>query len=189
MRFQRLLIALATLGTGLLLAAPAQADPYPATPPDVDVSTGTVSAGGGVTFSGSGYAAGETIIIDVTYSNTGAALSEESTGRFVTAAFPVPEVEVGRTTADSNGDFSVTLQLNQAGTATLTAIGVTSGVTQSQQVTVLTPAAAEDEGLAVTGTPTRVGPEILGGVAAVLVGFVLVMLAFRLRRRNNTEES
>jgi hypothetical protein len=166
-RILGLLLAAATA----VLAAPTTAHAaYPDQPPASSVSSGTVSAGGTITFSGSGFRPGETITIKVRY-NSGA------TDRF-------------STNASSAGTFSINLKLTETGTATLLATGLISGVTATSTVHV-TPSNGNGGGdvsagdvLPKTGGSGRVmASEIIGGTSAILLGLTALWLT-KTRRRN-----
>jgi hypothetical protein len=204
LRVHRLLLVLATAASALFLAAPATAapsaepsattstDPYPDRTPDTAVDKPAVVAGNPVIFSGTGFWPHEVVNIEVAYTNTTASLNESTTGHFTTAYLPVPEVVVASPTTDANGSFSVAVELSQAGTAVLTAMGVQSGHVLNQTVTVTAaPAAAptttSSTQLAVTGLNPRVGAEVIGGASAITVGAFMVWLAFRARRRGTFE--
>jgi hypothetical protein len=165
-RAYRILLLLLASGAALLTAAPAMAEPYPASPPITTVNQGTVSAGRGVVFSGSGYGAGEAITITVVYAN-----GETATINVV---------------ADANGNFSTTVQLTQAGTATLTATGQTTHVVSSANVQVVAgpPPPGDGGGLPVTGAPrSRLVGQLVTGASAVLLGTGLLWVTMMWRRR------
>jgi hypothetical protein len=184
-RAYRILVStLAAVGVAVVMPAAASAEPYPAVPPPAAVSAGTVAAGGSVTFSGTGFIPGETIDISVTYTSTsGTGLrihgrTGGGTDRIVLAG--VPTVVVGHVTASSTGSFSTTVELTQAGTAELVATGESSGVSVSATVHVT----AAGSGLATTGqSGRRLMFEVFGGLAAVMLGGVIVWLALGRRRR------
>ena len=125
-------------------AAGAQATTYPAPPPSVSVSDGTVTPGETFTFSGTGFTPGETIQITISNENT-AASGGAGAGRVGTSVGAVIRPAVVTTVssvADSSGKFSIPITLNEAGVYTLTAKGLTSGKTQSAVVTVAAPTVA-----------------------------------------------
>ena len=186
MRPYRILSLLIATATTLLIApAAAHAEPYPAEPPAAEISDGTVSDGGAVTFTGQGFLPGETVSISISYEGSAAAQAAMSV------------------TADEDGTFSVQLTLSQVGTATLTAVGLMSGVTVTQNVEVL----AEEDGdsgdnggkggddtsagggstLPTTGPSGRgLAFGVYGGVGAILIGAGILWFT-RARRRRPTE--
>jgi hypothetical protein len=142
-------------------AAPSAAFAYPPTPPTGNVSSGTVGTNGHVSFSGT---AGPNEVITVTVTYSSGAPSQTET-----------------VTADGAGAWSIDIQLEHPGTATLSATGLSGTVTQ----TVLVQAASTgDGGLAVTGLAGgRLPQMLLSGFGAVLFGGLLVFAAVRWRRR------
>jgi hypothetical protein len=118
--------------------AAAHAVPYPADPPPAEVSDGIVEPGGTVTFSGSGFLPFEEVTINIDYGSTDseAAVGREPAGGFVLAGAHAMRAAI-TTKADANGNFSVEVPLSKAGTVTLVATGVTSGVSVSSTVEVL----------------------------------------------------
>ncbi|HEU4348277.1 MAG TPA: hypothetical protein VFR35_10860 [Actinoplanes sp.] len=140
MRPYRILSLLIATAAALLIApAAAHAEPYPAEPPASTISDGTVADGGGVIFSGAGFLPGETISISISYegSDSTAAFEGESAARFVLAAATLPRRAAISVIASEEGTFSIRLKLSEVGTATLVAIGLTSGVTVTQTVEVV----------------------------------------------------
>ncbi|MEP7193833.1 MAG: hypothetical protein ABI903_13315 [Actinomycetota bacterium] len=145
-------------------ASPSSAAPY-TTQPTTSVSNQNPVAGGTVTFSGSGFLAGETITITLDNGTT----------------FP-------SVVADASGAFSTTLTLSASlsGTHTLTATGATSGRTSSTTIQVAAASAnagvvPSSGGLAFTGAAV-VGIGALG--ALLLVGGAAMVLATRRRKVN-----
>jgi hypothetical protein len=200
-------ILLLTAVAGLLLAAtPASADPYEPYPPGPapgGVSDTTVPDGGKVTFSGSGYSPYEHVVITVSY-DTGAALRlDQPTRGFadvtaayvparagsaaVPAALPLRKATLA-TDADGNGNWSISVALTEAGTATLSAIG-NMGHSTIQTLTVLPSTSpnsgTSDTSLAVTGENNGrlLALQVAGGGSAVLVGGMLIWFAVGRRRR------
>lgn len=194
MRFQRIVgLLVATAAAVLMAPAAAHAETYPAEPPASTVSDGTVSNGGTVTFSGKGFLPYEKISITIGYggNDSSAAWHGQQSGGYVLAAMPLPRMTKLTVTADANGEFSVEVPLSQVGTATLQAVGMTSGVTITQQVKVLTKDSSSnnsDNSNSGSALPTT-GPggaplyiAVVGGAAAVFIGGALMFLA-RIRRR------
>jgi hypothetical protein len=151
-------------------ATPSNAAPY-TTQPTTSVSNQTPTAGGTVTFSGSGFLAGETITITLDNGTT----------------FP-------SVVANASGAFSTTLTLSASlsGTHTLTATGTTSGRTSSTTIQVAAASAnagavpstgvtPSSGGLAFTGAAV-IGIGALGGL--LLVGGAAMVLAGRRRKVN-----
>lgn len=172
---KRILSAVALSGlVALMGAGGAQATTYPAPAPAVAVSDGTVTPGETITFSGTGFTPGETVEITVsnegqgTGSGSGAGRPGASVGTIV---LPM-EVKTSTVVADASGKFSTQVTLNETGTYTLTAKGLTSGKTQTTVVTVVASQAAAGssatpDNLANTGVENLVlwGAAGLGGVA------------------------
>ena len=201
--FFRRFLGLLALVAAMMFAAPATAyaEPYPASPPNGEVSDGTVQPGGSVTFTGEGFLPFEEISIEVSYggSDNNAAFSGrgQRSGGFVLAAATLPQrLATITTTADENGRFSIQVPLAQAGNATLTATGLTSGVTVTSVVEVIGDGgnggtgggdngSNDDNALPTTGpsgTPTLI--MVSSGAGAVLLGVALVWLV-RARRRSD----
>jgi hypothetical protein len=150
----------------LAFAVPANAAPY-TTQPTVAVSSQTVTAGGSITFSGSGFLPGETVRITVS-----------------------DPITLKSVVADSSGSFStvIVLPAGLTGAQTLTATGLTSGRTASITIQVLAasanpfPTSTATGGLAFTGAAVgAIGA--LGGL--LLIGGGLMMLASRRRKVND----
>ena len=122
----------------LVGAVPAVAANYPAPPPNAAVSDGVVGPGETFVFSGRGFLAGETIVINVTPgarpASTGASIAG-GPSRSVPAKIAMA-AQTFTTTADSNGTFAFPLSISEPGVYTLTATGQTSGVVVSATVTV-----------------------------------------------------
>ncbi|WP_432826452.1 hypothetical protein [Dactylosporangium sp. CA-092794] len=173
MRPHRPLRSLLVAATGVLLssallwaARPAAAEPYPAVPPQITTSTGAVSGGGAVHFTGTGFIPGEEIEITVAYG--------EAQSRVLKTV-----------NADANGDFSTDVTLTEPGTATVAAFGKLSLVRAVATVTVLTPVAAvlPAGDLPTTGDSWhRLAWEVGGGAAALGAGSALLWLTARRRR-------
>jgi hypothetical protein len=151
-------------------ATPANAAPY-TTQPTTSVSNQSPTAGGTITFSGSGFLPGETIAITLDNGTT----------------FP-------SVVANASGAFSTTITLSAglSGTHTLTATGTTSGRTSSTTIQVAAASAnagvvpntgvtPSSGGLAFTGAAV-VGIGALG--ALLLVGGAAMVLASRRRKVN-----
>jgi hypothetical protein len=192
-RFHQIVgLFVAAAATVLIAPAAAHAETYPVEPPASTISDGTVSDGGMVTFSGKGFLPYERISITIGYggSDSAAAMRDQPAGGFVLAALNLPELAKMTVTADGQGAFSVQVPLSQAGTATLLATGLTSGVVVTAKVKVLASGdkntnnnASSGGGLPTTGpggAPLLVA--VGGGAGAVLIGGALILLA-RIRRR------
>ncbi|MFP3462964.1 hypothetical protein R5O87_19195 [Arthrobacter globiformis] len=126
-QMKKYIAALAFAGIiALTGTAPAVAATYPA-PGDENgiVSDGTIARGESITFSGSGYIAGETI--NITFRRTGGQKNSEGQR-------PAPSnfsVTAGRT-----GAFSTTITFPDSGNYMISAVGATSGTTRSAAVVV-----------------------------------------------------
>jgi hypothetical protein len=190
-------LVVAVFAAIVMAPAAAHAEPYPAETPPASVSDGTVEPGGTVTFSGSGFKPFEKISIEVGYSGSDsrAAYRTGTTGGFVLAAARRATIT---TTADGNGNFSIEVPLTEVGTATLTAVGLTSGKTVTSVVEVAPP--SDDNGdndkngdndgndsevsLPTTGPAHRpLVISVAGGMGAILIGAALVWIS-RGRRRD-----
>jgi len=187
----------------LITPAAAQAEPYPAEPPAASISDGEVGDGGTVTFTGEGFLPGETISITISYgASDSTAAAGATAGRFVPAALPLQRRADLTVTATQAGTFSVTLKLTEVGVATLTATGLTSGVTVTQTVRVVdssggegadggdgsggddTTAGGGDGNLPTTGSSGRVlFVSLYAGLGAVLIGAAILWFT-RSRRRS-----
>lgn len=139
---KRVLSAVVLSGAVALVgAAGAQATTYPAPPPGVSVSNGTVAPGKPFTFTGKGFAPGETIRIiaskqGVAASN-GAAGGAGRAGTSVGAVIVPAEETTLTAVAGADGSFSIPIALNDTGVFSLTATGLSSGKTESTVVTVV----------------------------------------------------
>lgn len=200
MRVHRMLgLLIATAMALLIMPAAAQAEPYPAEPPASSVSDGEVADGGFVTFSGEGFLPFERISIEISYNGSDStAAVKDSSGGFVLAALPAQRRAI-TVTATAEGTFSVRLRLTEVGDVVLVATGLTSGVTVTQNVTVVDSTGGDDNGdsgddgdnnadggsgnLPTTGSDGSVLTYTLyGGFGAILLGAGAIWLA-RSRRR------
>jgi LPXTG-motif cell wall-anchored protein len=189
------LAVLALAGTiALAASAPAMAVDYPAPAQQGTVSSATVTAGGTVEFSGTGFTPGETINITVNQTSTAQGAAAPGAGSVtmaVAGALPLAPLSL-TAVANSAGAFSVTIQLNSAGTYVLTAVGAISGHTVT--ATVVAVAALANTGgaaLANTGAPlanTGVDSSLvlwgLVGAGALVAGTASVVVV---RRRAKAE--
>jgi hypothetical protein len=188
MRTWRSLPVLAAVALALgVPATAALAAPYPAPPTQVTVSDGTVSPGEPIVFSATGgFIAGETIRITIRYLSSAARplAGRDASGhstRLVLVGLPERAAAALTTTADSNGGFSVNVTLTAAGTARLTATGLTSDRSVSRIVTVL---GGDGGPLAVTGdSGLRLAVPVGAGAIALFLGGLLVWLVADRRRR------
>ncbi|WP_087873340.1 hypothetical protein [Arthrobacter globiformis] len=106
--------------------APAMAGTYPAPGNENGlVSDGTISRGESITFSASGYTAGETI--NISFQRTGGKKNSEGE-RPAPSNFSV--------IADGTGAFSTSITFTDGGNYTISAVGATSGTTRSAAVVV-----------------------------------------------------
>src|SRR5450631_3956419 len=154
---------------GMIIAMVAFATPSNAasytTQPTTSVSNQAPAAGGTITFSGSGFLAGETITIKLDNGTTFPSVVANAAGAFST---------------------TITLSAGLSGTHTLTATGTTSGRTSSTTIQVAAASAnagvtPSTGGLAFTGAAV-VGIGALG--ALLLVGGAALVLAGRRRKVN-----
>lgn len=123
-------VAIAATLTALGAGAAHADETYPAPVLPSTVSQGTVQAGNTVTFSGSGFTPGEQIVITADAgTSTGSVSAAGSASRSVPVRVALAPLEI-KTLADTAGKFSVEVTLEEPGVYTLTARGVTSGVTQ-----------------------------------------------------------
>jgi LPXTG-motif cell wall-anchored protein len=170
----RRLVAAVALLVGVLLATPgiSSAAPYPAPQGTGTVSSGTVTIGGSVRFSGDGFLPGEPIDIGMGYANSGGQLDA--------------------TTASLTGTFSIVVTPPMVGDAVLIAIGNTSGRQVTAAIRVLAVGGSGNgsgsgsgsgtprKTLPVTGT-RPIAPIALGGAAMLLFGAALVGVTRRRR--------
>ena len=124
---KRSMATLALAGTiALAGTAPAVAATYPAPGNEHGlVSDGTIARGESITFSGSGYIAGETI--NITFQRTGGKKNSEGQ-RPAPSNFSV--------IADRTGAFSTTITFMDGGNYMISAVGATSGTTRTAAVVV-----------------------------------------------------
>ena len=161
----RRIAALFALALAAFFVAPAAAQAAPAgygpTSQPGSVSSGTVTVGGTVVFSGGGFAAGATVTI-------------RANGQVV-----------GTVTADAQGHFSFTYHADQAGVVKLTATGAKAGggtLTVHATVRVL---AAKSNNAGATGHLPRTGSELgtqlwlAAGLLALGGGLVAVTVTRR----------
>jgi LPXTG-motif cell wall-anchored protein len=177
-KFLRILV----LGLGIAVSAipaatAAAAQPYPIVAPNLTVSPTTVTVGGTVTVSGTGFEPNESVDVTVTY--RAAALGH--IGRAAHAGLPMARAVV--VTADASGNFTTDVTLTQVGTAVITATGLTSGASASATVTVL----AGGEALPITGDNGTTLLILLIGSAVLASGLVLVVLTRSRRKPSHTE--
>jgi LPXTG-motif cell wall-anchored protein len=143
------LAAIALAGSiALIGAVPAVAAQYPA--PAAVVAVSNASPGPGETFTFRGRAAAffnnEPLSITVTPTGAPAGAGVSNGSRTVSGKITLPLApQTFSTTAASDGSFAFPLSINETGTFTLTATGLTSGKSASSTVTV------EGTGLANTG--------------------------------------
>lgn len=159
--------ALALAGSiALIGSAPAMAATYPALPPQAAVSDGTVGPGENFVFRGQGFLAGERLIIRVTPGQAPASNGANIAGsRAVAARINVlAEAQELSATADAQGAVALPLAINEAGTYSITATGVDSGVTVGP-VTVTVAASLANTGGSVAGTTGGAPLANTGGLA------------------------
>ena len=195
------LAAIALAGSiALIGAVPAVAATYPAPPANAAVSDGTVGPGEQFVFRGNGFAAGEGLTISVTPGNPPAAngSSVSNGSRTVPTKITLPlATQTFSASADANGAFAVPLTINEAGTYTITATGLTSGKTATSVVTVAGTGLANTGGaplantgggaaLANTGADASLVLWSLVGAGALAAGATSVVVV---RRRAKAEAS
>jgi len=174
-------------------ASPSAASSSPTTYEAVNVSlvvsSGSVTAGGHVTVSGSGFAPNEPVDLTVSYApQPKAAGSVEKSGYVITTAGFVRQQQPTQVGADGAGAFSHVLALSQAGMATITATGTVSQRTSSSTVNVLAHAAATVGSSHNAGSPHK---KLLTTTTLTLTAAIplLLFVAFRvftvLRRRHS----
>jgi hypothetical protein len=186
---RKLVSALAVAAGLTLLASPATAQPYPPSSDEgLTVSESTVIPGQEITVSGDGAEPGATVTITLTRvsSSLGAGHRVVAAGPalagLVAASRPLAQstVTLGRTTAEDDGSFSITVTIPSStdpGVYTLSAI---SGGEVLSVATLRVVAAAG--GLPFTGTD--VGPGLAIGAGLIVAGGLL-LLAVRRRRRSS----
>jgi LPXTG-motif cell wall-anchored protein len=123
-----------------------------------------------VTFSGSGFSPGEQVIVTVGTGVSAGGSAAGSVSRAVGFRVPLAALQI-TTQADTDGKFSVEVPLPEAGIYTLTAKGATSGVIQTNTVTVKAaePAAA---GVAAKASTTTGGLPETGADGLFTWGFI-----------------
>jgi hypothetical protein len=178
---RRLVVMVATCGIALFaalsLSGTASAAPYPIGTPAVAVSTDAPVAGEDVTLTFSGFAAGESVVVDL--GCTGAHLAT--------------------VTADANGDATATVTIPDGltGACNVTASGVTSGTVATTALTIqaaAAAAAASTSAAAGVGTTTSGGLANTGAIVAgagilavlLLVGGGAFVIAGRRRNSNSS---
>jgi 5'-nucleotidase len=188
----RKLVSAISVAAGLtLLATAANAQTYPpGGNQGLTVSQSTVAPGGTVTVSGDGASPGATVTITLTKSSSAlggrhAVAAAPGLARLLAATRPLAQsgVVLGRTTADDDGAFSITVTI-PAGTAPgVYTLAATSGGDVLSVATLRVVAAGDDENdLPFTGAD--VGPGLALGVGLILAGGLL-LLAVRRRRRTS----
>ena len=201
-KLKKSLAALALAGTiALAASAPAMAVDYPAPAQQGTVSSATVTVGGTVVFSGTGFTAGETINVTITFTPAPQGAAAPGTSNGVAMAVPgtlplAPTTTTVTAVADSSGAFSTNITLNAAGTYQLTAVGATSGHTVTATVVAVGASSAglaksggaglanTGSGLANTGVDSSLILWGLVGAGALVAGTTSVVVV---RRRAKSE--
>ncbi|OOP61070.1 peptidase [Arthrobacter sp. SRS-W-1-2016] len=198
---KKTLAVLALAGSiALVGSAPAMAVTYPAPVDHGAVSGSIVTPGATITFSGTGFAHGETIHISIVITAPGGPQGAAAPGAgaavmAVGSSLSLAPTEVN-TTADANGAFAVPVTLTEAGTYQLTAVGAQSGHTVTATVVAAAPAALANTGgaalantggvgLANTGVDSSLILWGLVGAGALVAGTTSVVVARR-RAKNET---
>jgi hypothetical protein len=181
-------LALSAVFGGTAHAAP----PYPPTEPHLTASAITVLEHGRVVLHGTGFIARETV--DVTETNR--PLADSAPARImVPAAYELQALgsTLEHVRTDSAGRFMTTIQLDHAGTYSITATGATSGRSASIVLQVLPPASSGgggnggnsgggNGGLPRTGSD--IAPAATVGGSLLAAGVVLVLGTTMWRRRS-----
>lgn len=186
-------VAIAATLTGFGASA-AQAYTAPET---ATVSDPVVAPGEAFVFSGTGMLPGETVNIVATNETAGASGGGGGAGRLGASigGSLMAAVVNASTTADENGNFSVTMTLTEPGTYTLTATGATSGEQVTAVVTVVDPATGggqdadgTDGGLTLADTGSDASLLLWGaaGIGVLGLGAGTVIVA---RRRGDSAEA
>ena len=128
-------------------AAPGDASGYPAQSPLLTVSAGSVKVGSSVTVTGSGFQAGESVDLSVTYASSSTHALGASGPQAQPAALTLRHdadrvVSAGQALVGKNGGFSTQISLTQTGNATITATGEKSHVSLTAAVAVSPKASA-----------------------------------------------
>jgi len=176
-------------------SAPASPSPttYAAVNVSLVVSSGSVTAGGHVTASGSGFEANESVDLSVSYgSQPKAAGSGEKSGYVIQTAGFVRQEQPTQVVADSAGAFSHVVVLAQSGMATITATGTVSHRSSSSTVNVLSRAAAA--AAAASHSASKPQKKLFTGTTLTLLAAIPLLLfaGFRvftvLRRRRQADD-
>jgi LPXTG cell wall anchor motif len=188
----RKLVSAVTVAAGLtLLATAANAQTYPpGTTQGLTVSQSTVAAGGTITVSGDGAQPGATVTITLTKSSSAlggrhAVAAAPGLARLVAASRPLAQsgVVLGRTTADDDGEFSITVTIPASTAPGVYTLAAISGGEVLSAATIRVVAAAGDDGdLPFTGAD--IAPGLAVGAGLIVAGAVL-LLAVRRRRRSS----
>lgn len=146
--------------SGVAAAAPGSITVYaPGGAITVVISDTTITVGGIVVFTGSGFLSGEVIIIVITYAGPNGLRSNHALQLAASSAGIT-------TTADASGGFSADLSLTKTGLATITATGQTSGKTATLQVAVAGVGQTATAPSTTTVEPTTGESDTTGVVAA-----------------------
>ena len=160
--------------------APASPTTYAAVNPSLVVSSGSVTVGGHVTVSGSGFNPNEPVDISVSYASPPkAAGSTEKSGYVIAPASFVRQAQPMQVAADTAGAFSEVVVLSQAGMATITATGTVSQRSSTSTVDVLAHAAV---GAAAPQSPEQAAQDALQQHDADAVGRRSAGAPHRVRR-------
>ncbi len=201
-KLKKTLAVLALAGSiALVGSAPAMAVNYPAPIDHGAVSGSIVTPGATITFSGTGFAHGETIHISIVITAPGKPQGAAAPGAgaavmAVGSSLSLAPTEV-TTVADGNGAFALPVTLTEEGTYQLTAVGATSGHTVTATVVAAAPAAGlantgsaglantGGTGLANTGVDSSLILWGLVGAGALVAGTASVVVVRR-RAKNET---
>ena len=147
------------VATGVASAAPGDPGYPPAGVITETVNVSTVTAGGTLELTGTGFLPGETVDITITYSGPSGLRSNAALRSAVSTG------TMSKVVADSAGAFGIPENLTQVGTATITETGEASGRTMSLTVKILAVGSTDTAGTTtVAGSTATSMPSI--GVAA-----------------------
>jgi hypothetical protein len=191
----RRLVSALTITAGLtLLAAPAQAQPYPPPTSGLTVSESTVSPGESFTISGDGAEPGATVTFTLKRSSSALGAGSQAVAATPNLARAVATVRpqaqssrtLGSTTANAEGEFSARLTIPAGTDPGVYTVTAASGGEVLAVVTIRV-AAASIGGLPFTGSD--VGPGLVAGVSLIVVGGLLLLAISRRRSTTPTPTS
>ena len=193
---------------GVASAASAAPPPYPPAPASGSVSPGTITAGGTVTFSGTGFQPGSAVQISVS-GNGSATITPASFAApqasneadvvqadYVTTSgssvqFQFAATSSATVTAKADGSFAAKITLSTPGTYTLTATGVAADgvtarvVTATVRVVAAAGSSTVSDGLPRTGA-SGTAAQVWAGLGLLGLGVGMVALTVARRRHTGT---